>query len=138
MPSPPTGSSGGTASPAMRRRAASSASLSEVVVLLPGRVRADDGEASARAAAAVARARGQDEHVAGGDVERLALRPAELDRRAAAHHREHLVGVRVEVVEVEHAVDPRAAASRAPRGPSGRRPARRRGRSAPGTADGSG
>ena len=59
--------------------------------------------------AAVAGAGGQDEHVAGRDLEGLALRAAELDRRAARDDGERLVRGRVEVVEVEHAGHPRAA-----------------------------
>src|SRR5215217_3824003 len=50
----------------------------QVVVLLPRRVGADDAEAVTRRGAAVAGAGGQHEHVAGGDLERLSRRPAEL------------------------------------------------------------
>src|SRR4051812_13735485 len=73
----------------------------QVVVLLAGGVRADDREAVAGRRAAMAGAGGEDEHVAGGDLERLALRPAELEGRAAGDDRERLVRGRVEVVEVE-------------------------------------
>src|SRR5262245_38937810 len=80
----------------------------EVVVLLPSRVRANNRESGARGGAAVAGSRRQHEHIAGADLERLALRAAELDRRGARDHGEDLVRGRVEVVEVEHAVDPRS------------------------------
>jgi len=57
----------------------------------------------------VSRPRGQHKHVAGRHLERLSLRPAELDRRPAGYNRERLMRRRVEVVKAEHAVHPRAA-----------------------------
>src|SRR3954451_9367906 len=73
----------------------------EVVVLLAGRVRADDREPVAGGGAPVAGAGREDEDVARRDLERLALRPAELDRRGPGDDRERLVRRGVEVVEVE-------------------------------------
>jgi hypothetical protein len=51
----------------------------------------------------------QHEHVTGSHVERVSLRPAEFERRPAGYDRERLMRGRVEVVESEHAVHPRAA-----------------------------
>ena len=68
------------------------------------------------------------------DVERRALRPAQLEHRAARDHGQDLVRGRVEVVEVEHAVHPRPAPAVARRTTRARRSRRRRGRAAPGTA----
>ena len=85
-PSPPTGSwGGGRARRCARARLDLGCGRRRAAGRSPParRVGADDGEAVARRRAAVAGARGEHEHVAGGDLERLALRAAELERRAA-------------------------------------------------------
>ena len=145
MPSPPTGSCGGAAErgdPLARGLDLGGiVAAQEVVVLLARRVGADDGEAVAVGRAAVAGAGGQDEHVAGLDLEGLALRAAELDRGPPGDDGERLVRGRVEVVEVEHAGHPRAAPAvvgeqRAGGVRARRRRPPRRGRAAPGSAGG--
>jgi predicted enzyme related to lactoylglutathione lyase len=103
----------------------------DVVVLLALRIGADHREVLIGVGAPMPGAGGQDDHVAGLDLERPPLRAAELDRGVAADHGEHLVRRRVEVVEVEDPVDPRAAPAAGREELLGLRGARHRGGDVP-------